>query len=155
MLAEIESKIRVAKEVLELIGYSLRGLSAQEFFDFMTGETFSGDTTTLNDVLKNEYLLIHEVVEINELKSVGRKIDKRIIVDSPKSIIYAAHFTALEKELEYALHKKDYNWVKNRIKQHKLVLESDPHLPDEMKPKAKTILSRYEDLLAEETNIIQ
>jgi len=33
----------------------------------MTGEIFSGDTPILSDVLENEYLMIHEVMEINEL----------------------------------------------------------------------------------------
>jgi hypothetical protein len=34
------------------MGYSVEGPSAREFFDFMTTDTFSGDVTTLDDVLK-------------------------------------------------------------------------------------------------------
>lgn len=56
----------------------------------MTGEIFSEDTTTLRDVLDNEYLMIHEVAEIDELEKMGRIINKRVIVESPKTVIYEA-----------------------------------------------------------------
>ena len=69
---------------------------------------------------------------------MGKTINKRVIVDSSKTIIYTAHFTAIEKELEYA-------WVKNRLKQHKKsVLEDDPNLPQEMKPRTEAILEKFE-----------
>jgi hypothetical protein len=142
-LAEIEGKVKVVKKMLESINYFVGELSAKEFFDYMSGETFSGDTITLEDVLRNEYLLIHEVVEVNELKRMGRTIDVRVILDSPKPIIYAAHFRALERELEYALRRKDYAWVESRIRQQEIVLENDPHLPDEMKPRAKAIFEKF------------
>jgi hypothetical protein len=153
MLAEIENKVKIAKKMLESINYFVGELSAKEFFDYMSGETFSGDTITLEEVLGNDYLLIHEVVEVNELKKMGRTIDTRVIVDSPKSIIYAAHFRALEKELEYALRMKDYAWVKSRIGLQKIVLENDPHLPEEMKPKAKAILEKFIRAVRDENHL--
>ena len=144
MFSEIESKIKAAKNGLRSIGYVVKEVSAREFYNFMTGEIFSEDTTTLDDVLGNEYLMIHEVAEINELKKMGRTINKRVIVDSPKTVIYDAHLTALEKELEYALHKKDYAWVKIRLRQHKeSVLEDDPNLPEEMRPRAEAIFEKF------------
>ena len=89
--------------------------------------------------------MIHELVEISELKKMGKTINKRVIVDSSKITIYTAHFTAIEKELEYALHKRDYAWVKNRLRQHKeSVLEDDPNLPQEMRPRAEAILEKFE-----------
>ncbi|MGB9693855.1 MAG: hypothetical protein ACPLYF_03330 [Fervidobacterium sp.] len=106
MLLEIENRIETTKRALRSIGYIVKEVSAQEFYDYMTGEIFSEDTTTLKDVLGNEYLLVHELVEINELKKMGRTIDKRVIVNSPKTMIYDAHLTAMETELNYALHKK-------------------------------------------------
>ena len=103
------------------------------------------DTATVDDVLENEFLMIHELVEISELKKMGKTINKRVIVDSSKITIYAAHFMAIEKELEYALHKRDYAWVKNRLRQHKeSVLEDDPNLPQEMRPRAEAILEKFE-----------
>jgi len=71
MQSEIENRIETTKRALGSIGYVVKEVSAQEFYDYMTGEIFSGDTTTLEDVLSNEYLLVHELVEINELKKNG------------------------------------------------------------------------------------
>ena len=131
MLSEVEGKIEATGKALQFIGYTVGEVSAQEFCDYMTGEIFSEDTTTLDDVLGNEYLMVHELVEINELKKMGRTINKRVIVDSPKTVIYDAHFTAMETELDYALHKKDYFWVKIRLRHHKeSVLDDDPNLPE-------------------------
>jgi len=119
----------------------------------MTGETFSEDTTTLVDVLGNEYLMIHEVAEINELKQKGKTISKRVIGDSSKTVIYDAHLTALEKELEYALYKKDYAWVKIRLRQQfkESVLDNDPNLPKEMRPRAEVIFDKFRKAVQQRT----
>ena len=79
MFREIENKIKAARKALKSIGYVVGELSTQEFSDFMAGEIFSEDATALSDVLENEYLMIHEVVEISELKKMGKRIDKRVI----------------------------------------------------------------------------
>jgi len=71
-----------------------------------------------------------------------------VIVNSLKTVIYDAHCTAIEKELEYALYKKDFAWVKNRLRQHKeSVLEGDPNLPEEMKPRAEAIFKKFRKAL--------
>jgi len=144
MLAEVENKIETTKKALSSIGYLAKETTAQELLDYIMGETFSGDKTTVEDILGNEYLLVHELVEINELKRFGRVINKRVIVDSPKAVIYGAHLTAMEAELNYALCKKDYFWVKIRLKQHKeSVLDNDPNLPCEMRPRAEELFKRF------------
>ena len=97
MLGEIDSKIVKAKEALKQVGCDRIDVSAREFYDWMTGEIFSDDPTTLRDVLGNEYLMIHELVEISELKKMGRTVDKRVIVGSPKTAIYNAHLTAMDR----------------------------------------------------------
>lgn len=144
MLSEIENKIEATKKALRSISYVVKEVSAQEFYDYMTGEIFSEDTTTLDDILGNEYLMVHELVEINELKKMGRTIDKRVIVDSPKTVIYDAHLTAMQTELNYALYKRDYFWVKIRLRQHKeSVLDDDPNLPEEMRPRAEKLYEKF------------
>ena len=134
----------MTKKALRSIGYTVKEISAQEFYDYMTGEIFSEDTTTLDDVLGSEYLMVHELVEIDELKKTGRAINKRVIVDSPKTVIYDAHLTAMETELDYALHKKDFFWVKIRLRHHKeSVLDDDPNLPEEMRPRAESLYEKF------------
>jgi len=150
MLAEIDEEIRKAKRAIEQLGYVAENISAQEFYDYMTGEIFSEDKTTLRDVLDSEFLTIHELVEISELKKMGRTINKRVIVESPKTMVYEAHFTAMELELDYALLKKDYSWIRKRLEVHKTsVLEDDPNLPEELRPLGNAIFERFSRLLKE------
>lgn len=152
-LAEIDEKLKKTRKALNSIRYAMGNISAKEFHDYMTGEIFSEDTTTLRDVLDNEYLMIHEVAEINELKKMGRIINKRVIVESPKTVIYEAHFRAIELELNYALFKKDYFWVKMRLKAHKdSVLENDPNLPRTLRPRGEEILEKFNAQMAKKAS---
>jgi hypothetical protein len=147
MSNEIDSRIIEAKEALKGFGYDPVDVSAKEFYDYMTGEIFSDDPTTLQDVLNNEYIMIHELVEISELKKIGRKIDKKVIVETPKIPFYTAHFNAMETELEYALYKRDTYWAKIRLRQHKeSVIDDDPNLPEELRPRAEEIYEKYRRL---------
>jgi len=145
MFAEISDKIKNSMERLKEIGYKAENISAQELYDYMIGEKFSEDKTTLRDVLDSEYLMIHEVAEISKLKEMERRIDKRVLVDSPKTIIYTAHFFAMELEMDYALKKKDYSWLKLRLRHHKLVLYDDPNLPESMKSHAQEIYDKFKE----------
>jgi hypothetical protein len=146
-MAEIDAKIKKTRKALRRIGYVAEHVSAQEFCDYMTGEIFSDDPTTVDDVLGNEFIMIHEIAEISELKKLGRTISKRIIVDSSKATIYEAHFTAMELELSYALFKKDYFWIRVRLKQHKdSVLDDDPNLPEALRPREGAILAKFSNL---------
>lgn len=154
MLDEISCKIRIAKKALKCLGYVTANVSAQEFYDYMTGEIFSDDPTTLRDVLGNEFVMIHELVEISELKKMGARINKRVIANSSKTMIYTAHFTAMETELNYALLKGDTFWAKFRLNQHKTsVLENDPNLPKEMRPRAEEILRKFRKLIETYSNV--
>ena len=151
MLAEINAKIKKAKKALKQLNYIAENVSAKEFHDYITGEIFSEDKTTLPDVLNSEFLMIHELVEMSELKKMGRTINKRTIMESPKTMIYKAHFMAMEYELNYALLKRNYSWIKTRLEQHRLVLVDDPHLPEKLKPRGKAILERFKKLIRKST----
>ena len=155
MLAEIDEKISRAEKAFKQLYYVAENVRAEEFYDYMTGEMFSDDITTLRDVLDNEFLMVHELVEISELKKMGRTINKRTIMESPKTMIYEAHFTGMEYELNYALLKRNYSWVEKRLKDHHLVLIDDPHLPEELKPRGKAILERFRKLIRETTEEAQ
>jgi len=144
---EIDARIKKAKKALKQFGYDPVDVSAEEFYDYVTGEIFSDDPTTLWDVLGNEYIMIHELVEIGGLKKIGRKIDKSVIVETPKIPFYTAHFDAMETELKYALYKNDTYWAKFRLRQHKeSVLDYDPNLPEELRPRAEDIYEKYRKL---------
>jgi len=143
MFAEISDKIKRTMKILKELDYKAENISVEEFYDWMTGEIFSDDKTSLREVLDSDYLIIHEVVEISELKKMGRRIDKRVIVESPKTVIYKAHFYAQEFEMNYALIKKDYSWLRHRLKHHKSVVFDDPNLPDSMRHRALEIYRKF------------
>lgn len=139
----INKKLRDAIKTLKELGYESQHVSPKEFYDYMTGETPTGDTITLVDVLGNDFLIIHEIVEISELKKMGIPIHRRtIMMFHPK--VYEAHYTAIEYELDYALDKKDYDWLKVRIKHAKSWLEDD-YLPQHLVPRCKAIIKRFSE----------
>jgi hypothetical protein len=41
MLSEIQNKIKTTGKALRSVGYKVKEVSAQEFYDYMTGEIFS------------------------------------------------------------------------------------------------------------------
>ncbi len=149
ILIEIQEKIRNETRIIISLGYEATHVSAREFHDWMTGVIFSEDATTLQDVLDNEYLMVHELVEISELKKMGYKITKRVIVESPREAIYKAHFFAQDFEMNYALTKKDLSWVKERFEHHKRMLYDDPDLPIELRPTAQAIYDKYLKIIKE------
>jgi hypothetical protein len=85
---------------------------------------------------------------------MGARISKRVIVGSSKTMIYTAHFTAMETELNYALFKGDTFWAKFRLNQHKTsVLEDDdPNLPKEMRHRPEEILKKFRKVVETYSN---
>lgn len=151
MLGVIKMKIREAAERLRGFGYESKLISPREFYDYMTGETPTGDITTLEDVLANEYLIIHEVVEISELKRMGVPINKRTVVEfHPR--VYEAHLTATEYELDYAVRKGDYAWLKNRLDLAKSWL-ADEYMPKELIPRYMALIRRFSEHLSKHEGV--
>lgn len=79
----------------------------KELCDYLTGNRFSKDTATIDDISGSEYLLIHELVEIGELKRMGRNIHRNTMMQSPRKKISMAHSAALEQELNYAIRRRE------------------------------------------------
>lgn len=94
----------------------------------MTGEIFSEDETSLDDVLNEKYLMILRWLKYPSLRRKGVIIDKRVIMESPREMIYEAHFNALDLELSLTLKNRDFYWLKKRLNAHRKVLTSDPNL---------------------------
>ena len=139
----IEYRLGQVYELLDELEYQLNKCTSREFYDYMTGETYTGDKVTLLDVIGNEYLLLHEAYEISELKKLGVEIGVNTLMEAPKEKIYEAHLNAMEFELNYALLLEDYYWLKHRLGYHEKVVNDDPWMPDGHKPRAQEILENY------------
>ncbi|MGB9675749.1 MAG: hypothetical protein ACPL0C_00995 [Candidatus Bathyarchaeales archaeon] len=145
MYDKIASEIMKVVEILKGLNYNSENISPREFYEYMTGETPTGDIITLEDVLCNEFLMVHEVVEISELKKMNVPINKQTIVKFYPQV-YEAHFTALNYELTYALNKKDYEWLKRRIENFQSQLD-DPYLPPEFNHLKQKLTPKYESMI--------
>jgi hypothetical protein len=145
MYSRIARRIREVVEILKGLGYYPEKISSKEFHEYMTGETPAGDTITLEDVLCNEFFMVHEVVEISELKKMNVPINRQTIIKFYPQV-YEAHFTALDYELTHALNKKDYKWLKRRFENFQLQLD-DPYLPPEFDYLKRKLAHRCESMI--------
>ncbi len=139
----IEYRLAQVFEVLRELEVEHNKCTAKQLYDYLTGETFSGEKTILREVIGNEYLLIHEAMELSELIKQGVQIDIRTLMEAPKEKIYEAHLNAMSLELEYALLLEDYYWLKHRLGHHEKVVKEDSWLPGSYKEKAREILNHY------------
>jgi hypothetical protein len=149
LLEKIVLRLRETNQTLSKLSYESQQISPREFFDYMTGETPTGDTITIVDVLDNEFLMIHEVTEISELKKMGVPINKQTVMNTYPSTV-EAHYTATEYELEYALGKKDYQWLKTRIKHAESWLE-EPNMPHHLVQRHNNLMKRLSKALENST----
>jgi len=121
----IEYRLAQVFEVLRELEVAHNKCTAKQLYDYLTGETFSGEKNILREVIGNEYLLIHEALELSELIEQGVEIDNRTLMEAPKEKIYEAHLNAMSLELEYALLLEDYYWLKHRLGHHEKVVKED------------------------------
>ena len=98
---------------------------------------------TFRDHLGNEYLLLHSIIEIGELKGAGVEINLKTIMDTPKDVLYGAHLKAMDYELGYCLILEDFYWLKHRLAYLGRDIKTDEHMPEELKERAKEIYDSF------------
>ncbi len=118
-------------------------VTPSELWRYLNAESYEKDTYTPQKILENDYLILHELREIEELKKKGMKITSKVILENPE-VIYEAHIKALQEELRIAFQKGDKHWIKSRIKDLRNYLE-DPYLPEKLRPQVKELLKLYQN----------
>jgi hypothetical protein len=146
MFNEISLRLKRAIEIAKSLGYDCEDVSPREFYSYMTGETLSGDRITLEEVLRSDFLTLHEVIEISELKKKGIPINEVTTVNCPLKTTYEAHMTAVEYEIKYALKREDPTYVKLRLAHMREWLK-DENIPKESTPKLKSMVEKLSNLL--------
>ena len=139
----IEFRLNQVIELLEEFEYELNKCTSRELYDYLIGENFKEKKITFRDRLGNEYLLLHSVIEISELKAVDVKLGKKTIMETPKELIYEAHLKAMDYELGYSLILEDFYWLKHRLSYHVREIKNDKFLPESLKPKAMEIYETF------------
>ena len=64
----IEFRLNQVFELLNEFEFELNTCTPKELYDYLTGENFRDSKITFRDRLGNEYLLLHSIIEISELK---------------------------------------------------------------------------------------
>ena len=132
LLGKVLEKLRAA-------GYECN-VDLDELLLYLNAETPYPDIP-LEDIIGNELLLAHEVVEVCELKRMGLKVTRDVIVKHHDKV-YEAHLKAAEIEFKLAemMGRKDH--IKARLRDVEDWCE-DPLLPSHLKPECLELLNKY------------
>ncbi|OGD45564.1 hypothetical protein A3K69_08390 [Candidatus Bathyarchaeota archaeon RBG_16_57_9] len=139
----IEYRLGQTSEILEELEYEVAECSADEFYGYISRDAHHGKAVTIRDIIGNEYLMFHEVVEVSELKRLGVPVGEDTHSKGPREKVYEAHLSAMEFELEYALLLEDYYWLKHRLDYHGATTLKDKNLGGELKERAQEIYDHY------------
>lgn len=90
--------------------------------------------------------MLHEVIEISELKKKGIPINEMTIVSRHLKTTYEAHIVAVEYEIKHTLNKEDLAYVRLRLAHMREWLK-DENLPKELAPRLKLMVEKCSNLL--------
>ena len=141
----IEFRLNQVYELLNEFEYEVNTCTPKELYDYLNGENFRESRITFRDRVGNEYLLLHSIIEISELKEAGVDINTKTIVDTPKEVLYGAHLKATDYELGYSLILEDFYWLKHRLAYLGRDIKNDENLPESLKEKALEIYNSFID----------
>jgi len=141
-------KIKKIQEKMDLIctylnenKYPIIKVKAEELISYFEGDAPSGDTTTLQQVLKTKWLLIHEIVEISELKKMDFRISFDLLISNPTEV-FQAHLVATEWEFHLAKKEGANIWIRKRLKNVKSWL-NDPEMTSSHISKCYDLIQKF------------
>jgi hypothetical protein len=89
-------------------------VSVEDLLEYFSYDAPTGDTTTISDVLENKWFLLHEFIEISELKKKGLPLSIELFYDHFDELL-DAHMTATEYEFYLAKQLNDMDWLRKRL----------------------------------------
>jgi len=140
-ITEIQKTIDAAIEFLLAFNYHPLPIIAKELAAYFEGEAPSGDSITLEMVLQSKWLLLHELVELSELKKQGFTITAELLFSHPEEV-FRAHLIATAWELKIADKEGDDLWIQKRLQDVQHWLEEST-LKQDLKEKCQQLLQKY------------
>lgn len=119
-------------------------VSADELGIWCTADTPWPDMP-LDVLMLRPLLVAHELVEISEIKKMGLKITKSVIIENPARV-YEAHLKAFEVELMLARRQGDWRHIGQRILDAQKWM-ADPLLPTSLKPRCQALIEEAQKSL--------
>ena len=138
---QIQSEINEIEKILQTIVVDYQQISADELINYFDGPAPSGDDTTISDILESRWLLIHELIELSELKKMNLRISSQLLRTHPNEVDFA-HITATEYELKFAKEANDLNWIHSRINDVNSWIE-DEEMPQELKSRCEKLIKEF------------
>ncbi|MDH5402024.1 MAG: hypothetical protein OEZ01_12695 [Candidatus Heimdallarchaeota archaeon] len=142
-LEVIQNQIGNIEEIIRPVVSNYIPVGASELKAYFDEEAPSGDTTTLSDILENKWLLIHELIELSELKNSGFTITASLLRTHSLEVEYA-HITATEYELKFAFEGNDIEWINSRLENVKY-WSNDDLLPHELRLRCDELILKYSE----------
>lgn len=140
-----------ATELLRRHGYDY-AILPDDLRRYAQADTFYPSAITWEEILKDELLVVHEVVEIAEMKRMGLEITKDVIVRNVDRVC-EAHLRAAEVEIELARAMGNVAHIRDRLQVFGSWIE-DRLVPPELKDEYEQAYARAKRLAASsrETN---
>ncbi len=139
----IEFRLNQTHELLEEFEYELNKCTAEQFYGFLAGGKITNERVTLRDIVGNEYMMVHVVVEISELMRMGVEIGEKTVPETDVEKLYEAHLRAADFEMGYAVIIEDYYWMKHRLAYLVRMIKNDEKIPESIKPAALKIYDSF------------
>ena len=116
-------------------------VSWDDLLIYLSAYTYKDDKYRIDDILGNDYLLLHEIYEISCLKREGLRIDRNVIIKN-REAVYQCHLRAMDFEIGRACEEGKIEHVRRRIKDLKSYL-IDPYLPENLRNEVKKIIEKH------------
>ena len=136
--------LRDARPILRRHGYD-HDISAEDLLTYAEADTFYPSAISWDEILKDRSMVVHEIVEIAELKRMGLEITGDVIVRNLEEI-YEAHLRATEVEMGIALEIGDHGHVRSRLQAVEDWI-GDPLMPSRLQAEYDDLYDRLQQVL--------
>ena len=142
--SEIERAVENARQLMARFGIECT-TTVDELKLWFQADTLYPDAS-LDEILDTQLIVVHELVEINEVKNAGLKLTKDVILKNLDAVD-TAHLVAATVELNLAYKLGDADHLKSRIRN----IEQwciDESVSEGNQKKYKELLAKTRDALA-------
>jgi len=134
-----------AVRILARYGYEY-SVAAEDLRAYAQADTLYPSAISWDEILGNRLIVVHEVVEIAELKRMGLEITRDVIVRNLERV-YEAHLKAAEIEMAIAESMGNYMHIRDRLKAVQDWIE-DPLVPPGLRGRYEELYTRVRHTIA-------
>ena len=125
---EVDEAVQEAKQLLKDHGYDCT-TTADDLRRWFEADTPFDEDFGLNEVLKQPLIVVHELVEIENVKQMGLSLTKDVIIKNLEKVD-DAHMIATEVELKIAIALRDVDHIRDRLENIRMWSEDDTVNPE-------------------------